>query len=81
MNGDDKARAIHDLKPTIWIGKQGCTMALIEEIQQQLEKRRLVKIKWLKNTEVDPARIVELSGGDLVDVRGRTMVIAARKKK
>jgi RNA-binding protein len=81
MNGDEKSRAIQDLKPTIWIGKQGCTETLIEEIKQQLEKRRLVKIKWLRNTEVDPSRIVELSGGDLVDVRGRTMVISARKKK
>jgi RNA-binding protein len=81
MNGDDKNRAVHDLKPTIWIGKQGCTDTLIEEIKQQLEKRKLVKVKWLRNCEVDPAAIAGLSGGDLIDVRGRTMVIAARKKK
>jgi RNA-binding protein len=81
MNGDDKNRAIQDLKPTIWIGKQGCTGTLIEEIKQQLDKRKLVKVKWLRNCEVDPVSIAELSGGDLIDVRGRTMVIAARKKK
>jgi RNA-binding protein len=81
MNGDEKDRAIQDLKPTIWIGKQGCTETLIEEIKQQLEKRKMVKVKWLRNCEVDPVGIAELSGGDLIDVRGRTMVIAARKKK
>jgi RNA-binding protein len=81
MNGDEKNRAIQDLKPTIWIGKQGCTETLIEEIRQQLLKRKLVKVKWLRNTEVDPAMIAGLSGGDLIEVRGRTMVIAARKKK
>jgi RNA-binding protein len=81
MNGDEKNRAIQDLKPTIWIGKQGCTDTLIEEIRQQLLKRKLVKVKWLRNTEVDPGEIAGLSGGDLIEVRGRTMVIAARKKK
>jgi RNA-binding protein len=81
MNGDEKNRAIQDLKPTIWIGKQGCTDTLIEEIRQQLLKRKLVKVKWLRNTEVDPGEIAGLSGGDLIEVRGRTMIIAARKKK
>jgi len=81
MNGDEKNRAIQDLKPTIWIGKQGCTDTLIEEIRQQLLKRKLIKVKWLRNTEVDPGMIAGLSGGDLIEVRGRTMVIAARKKK
>ncbi len=81
MNDDEKNRAIQDLKPTIWIGKQGCTDTLIEEIRQQLLKRKLVKVKWLRNTEVDPGMIAGLSGGDLIEVRGRTMVIAARKKK
>jgi RNA-binding protein len=81
MNGNEKNRAIQDLKPTIWIGKQGCTDTLIEEIRQQLLKRKLVKVKWLRNTEVDPGMIAGLSGGDLIEVRGRTMVIAARKKK
>jgi RNA-binding protein len=81
MNGDEKNRAIQDLKPTIWIGKQGCTETLIEEIKQQLLKRKLVKVKWLRNTDVDPGMIAGLSGGDLIEVRGRTMVIAVRKKK
>jgi len=81
MNGDEKNRAIQDLKPTIWIGKQGCTETLIEEIRQQLRKRKLVKVKWLQNTEVDPGEIAGLSGGELIEVRGRTMVIAVRRKK
>ena len=32
---------MQDLKPTVWIGKQGCTGTMIEEIVSQLKKRKL----------------------------------------
>ncbi|MEN6397278.1 MAG: YhbY family RNA-binding protein, partial [Methanoregula sp.] len=32
---------MQDLKPTVWIGKQGCTEATIEEIVAQLKKRKV----------------------------------------
>jgi RNA-binding protein len=68
------------LKPTVWIGKQGCTATMIEEIMAQLKKRKTIKIKWLQNTEVDPETVALQAGAELVSVRGRTLVLAEKKK-
>ena len=73
-------RSMQDLKPTVWIGKQGCTETMIEEIVSQLKKRKLIKVKWLQNTEVDPEAIAAQAKGTLVEVRGRTMVLAEKGK-
>jgi RNA-binding protein len=78
MNSD---RPMQDLKPTVWIGKQGCTETMVEEIKAQLKKRRLVKVKWLHNTDLDPEAIAYRAGADLIEVRGRTMVLAPPQKK
>jgi RNA-binding protein len=67
-----------ELKPTVWIGKSGYSETLIEEIRLQLKVRKYVKIKWLRNTDVDPEEIARLAKADLVGVRGRTMVLAER---
>ena len=77
---DQTDRSMQDLKPTVWIGKQGCTQTMIDEIVAQLKKRRMIKVKWLQNTEVDPADIALRAKVTLVDVRGRTMVLAAKGK-
>ncbi|MCX6681890.1 MAG: YhbY family RNA-binding protein [Methanoregula sp.] len=73
MNRD---RLMQDLKPTVWIGKQGCSETMIDEIKTQLKKKKLVKVKWLHNTDIDPEAIAHRAGADLVEVRGRTMVLA-----
>ena len=72
--------SMQDLKPTVWIGKQGCTGTMIEEIVSQLKKRKLIKVKWLQNTEVDPAAVAKDAKAKLVEVRGRTMVLGATGK-
>lgn len=43
-----KSRA-HNLQPTIRIGKNGLTDAIIDEMKCQLKKRKLVKVKVLKS--------------------------------
>ena len=68
--------SMQDLKPTVWIGKQGSTKTMIDEIVSQLRKRTLIKVKWLQNTEVDPEAIAAQAKARLVEVRGRTMVLA-----
>jgi len=72
--------SMQDLKPTVWIGKQGCTATMIEEIVAQLKKRKTIKVKWLQNTEVDPETVATQAGAELVSVRGRTMVLAEKRK-
>jgi len=71
---------MQDLKPTVWIGKQGCTETMIDEIVEQLKKRKVIKVKWLQNTEVDPEDVALKAGATLVEVRGRTMVLQEKKK-
>lgn len=75
---EETDRSMQDLKPTVWIGKQGCTETMIEEIAAQLKKRRLIKVKWLQNTEVDPEAIALQAKATLIEVRGRTMVLKGR---
>lgn len=65
----------HDLKPTIWVGKQGMTETIIEEIRSQIKVRKIIKVKWLESTGVDPEAIAGESGTILLQVRGRTMVL------
>ena len=69
---------MQSLKPTIWIGKQGCTETIISEIKLQLDKRKVVKVKWLQSAEVDPQAVATLARARLVSVRGHTMVLAKR---
>jgi RNA-binding protein len=71
---------MQDLKPTVWIGKQGCTETMIEEIVEQLKKRKMIKVKWLQNIEIDPETVASQAKATLVDVRGRTMVLEEKKK-
>jgi RNA-binding protein len=71
---------MQDLKATVWIGKQGCTAATIEEIAAQLKKRKVIKVKWLQNTEIDPEAVAEAARAILVEVRGKTMVLFERGK-
>lgn len=77
---DQTDRSMQDLKPTVWIGKQGCTETMIEEIVAQLRKRKMIKVKWLQNTEVSPEDIALRAKANLVEVRGRTMVLAGKGK-
>ena len=73
-------RSMQDLKPTVWIGKQGCTATMIDEIVEQLKKRTMIKVKWLQNIEVDPEGVASQARARLVEVRGRTMVLEEKKK-
>ena len=78
---DEHDTSMQDLKPTVWIGKQGCSETMIEEIVAQLKKRKTIKVKWLQNTEVDPEAVAAAAKAELVSVRGKTMVLAERGKK
>jgi RNA-binding protein len=81
MNNDIFRDSIQDLRPTVWIGKQGCTETIVEEIAQQLEKKKVIKVKWLHNTEVDPEDLAKKAGAELAGVRGRTMILVKKGKK
>jgi RNA-binding protein len=81
MNAADRKYSMQEVRPTVWIGKQGCTETIIEEIIMQLSKRKLIKVKWLQNADVDPSVVARSAGAELIEVRGRTMVLAKRQKR
>lgn len=41
---------IMDIQTTVQVGKSGLTMALLKEVEKQLKKRKIVKIKFLQTS-------------------------------
>ncbi len=79
----DTESYIQTLKPTIWVGKNGCTDDLIEETRRQLQARKVIKIKWLQSCDLDEAEILELAektSADVLDSRGRMVVFGAKNR-
>jgi RNA-binding protein len=68
------------LRPTVHVGKEGITPAIIDELSQQLKKNKLVKVKLLSSFEADrhesAERLARVSSSVLVEVRGKTVVLA-----
>jgi RNA-binding protein len=86
MEGMEKARIIElrakaqMLKPTVYVGKEGITQSVVFELTKQLKKNKLVKVKLLASVEGDKDEMAEQlvrdSASTLVEVRGRTVVLA-----
>jgi len=80
-------RELSSEKPSIWIGKNGATRQVIEEISRQLEKREMVKVKMLKSAlrseeaKAVGSRIAQQTGASLIDVRGHTIMLYKRRKR
>ena len=75
-------------KPTIWVGKDGLTLSLSREIENQLGKQKMVKIRILptalkqENTAKTIAtNAAEQAGAALVEVRGHVFILYRRHKK
>ncbi len=66
---------------TVNVGKKGLTESLINEINLQLEKRGVVKVKMLRSFRGDADRrelarmIEERVDGELVDLRGFVLTL------
>lgn len=74
-------RSLNELKPTVWVGKNGCTEVVIEEIRRQVKAREVVKVRWLRNAEIDPAHLAGCTGTEILDLRGRTIVLSKKGSK
>ena len=78
---------LKDEKPTIWIGKEGYTPQLSGEIENQLSKNKMVKVRILTSAlQNDTAkgiavRAAEDAGAALVEVRGHVFILYRRHKK
>jgi len=74
-------------KPTVWIGKNRFSPEVLREIEKQLEKKEMVKIRILKSTlqgheaKGIASKIAEETSASLVEVRGHTFMLYKRRKK
>jgi len=78
---------LKDENPTIWVGKDGLTPQSISEIEKQLQRNKMVKVRIL------PAALVELNTSEsiaakaaketdsaLVEVRGHVFILFRKRK-
>ncbi|OGS44466.1 MAG: hypothetical protein A3K76_03470 [Euryarchaeota archaeon RBG_13_57_23] len=68
------------LQATVYVGKEGITEKVVDEISRQLDKHKLVKVKLLPAVEQDrkeaAQELADKSSSVLVEVRGRTVLLA-----
>lgn len=90
LSAGAKRRIKHKLskeKPTIWIGKSGVSQELLKEIEKQLDKKEMLKIKLLKTALGEneakhvAQQIAEQTQAELVEVRGHTFILYKHHKK
>ena len=69
----------HHLNPIIQIGKGGLTESVIDQIEETLERRELIKISLLQNTDEVAEEVAEVLtqaiNCDVVQIIGRVLVV------
>jgi RNA-binding protein len=85
MKGSERAELrseAHHLSPTVHVGHQGLSPALITSLDDALRTRELVKVKLAKQADVNPkdaaAALALATGSDVVQVIGRTTTLYRR---
>ncbi|MDH4221568.1 MAG: YhbY family RNA-binding protein [Candidatus Bathyarchaeota archaeon] len=74
-------------KPTVWVGKEGATPQIVNEISRQLDKREIVKAKILRSALKDEeaksvaSKIAQQTNSSLIEVRGHTFLLYKRREK
>ena len=78
---------LKDENPTIWVGKEGLTSQLTAEMEKQLQKNKMLKVKILpaalqdNNTAQAIATLAaEKTAAALVEVRGHVFIIFRKRK-
>ncbi|MDD1679900.1 MAG: YhbY family RNA-binding protein [Methanomicrobiales archaeon] len=69
-----------DLKPTVWIGKKGCSEVVYEEIQRQIKTKKILKVRFLRSAEMNPEELAARTNTILRRVRGRTVILEQMKE-
>jgi RNA-binding protein len=79
---------LKDENPTVWIGKEGLTPQLAAEVEKQLQKNKMVKIRILpaalsdENTaQIIAARTAEQTESSLVEVRGHVFILFRKRRQ
>ena len=78
---------LKDEKPTIWVGKEGLTPQISVEIEKQLNKNKMLKVRVLKSAlQQETAKSIaskaaQDAGAALVEVRGHVFILYRRRRK
>ncbi len=78
---------LKDEKPTLWVGKEGLTLEVSNEIENQLTKNKMVKVRILPSAlqtasaQELAAKAAEQTSSSLVEVRGHVFILHRRHKK
>ena len=79
MKGSERAELraeAHHLSPTVHVGHQGITDALVASLDDALRTHELVKVKLAKVSDKTPkvaaGNLAEATGSEVVQVIGRT---------
>ena len=78
---------LKDENPTVWVGKEGFTPELSSEIEKQLQRSKMVKVKILQSAlqtetaQAIAAKAAEQTDAALVEVRGHVFILYRRLKK
>lgn len=78
---------LKDENPTVWVGKEGVTPQLASEVEKQLQKNKMIKIRILPAalTENNTAQTIatkaaEQTSSALVEVRGHVFILFRKRK-
>ncbi|MCU4924983.1 YhbY family RNA-binding protein [Halobacteria archaeon AArc-dxtr1] len=80
MDEQERKRRAHDLDVTVWVGKGG-PEAVVDELDDQLADRDLVKVKFLRagraggSVEEHATDLAEQVSAELFETRGHTAVL------
>lgn len=83
MNAELRKKLL-ETRVTIQIGKNGVTAEQIKEIKNQIEKRKLIRIKILKSAVGEKSRkeiaedIIQKTKAELIELKG--LVLSLKKR-
>ena len=78
---------LKDENPTIWVGKDGFTPEVAGEVEKQLQRSKMVKVKILKSAlqtetaKAIAAKAAEQTDAAVVEVRGHVFILFRKRKK
>ncbi len=78
---------LKDENPTIWVGKDGLTTQSIAEMEKQLQKNKMVKVRILpaalqelNTAESIAAKAAKQTEAALVEVRGHVFILFRKRR-
>lgn len=82
---EDLARVWAEKKPAIRIGKAGLAKGIVEEVNRQLKKQRVIKVRFLRTATAElgvdalAAALAEQTSSEVWGRRGSVIVLALRR--